>query len=101
MSMMSVLERVAKERERQDAKWGEQNHAPLKWSVILTEECGEVAKAALEVDHAAYISELVQVAAVAVAAVESALRGKQGRCGKVGCPCCAQLCDDTVPEVQP
>lgn len=70
----AALERIVQERARQDEKWGEQNHEPVVWSAILTEECGEVARAALEKDGAAYVKELVQVAAVAVAAIESIVR---------------------------
>lgn len=70
-----AIERIRRERQRQDEKWGEQNHGPDRWSLILTEEAGEVAKAALDRDHKAYIAELVQVAAVALAALECAARG--------------------------
>lgn len=59
------------ERTRQDTKWGEQNHKPLKWAAILAEEAGEVAKAALEGDGAEYRTELVQAAAVCLNAIES------------------------------
>ena len=43
----SILAEIVAERQKQDAKWGEQNHNPIEWSAILTEECGEVAKEAL------------------------------------------------------
>lgn len=68
---MSVLNEVAVERARQDVKWGEQNHAPQKWLVILGEEFGESCRGSCERDLAQYRKELIQVAAVAVAAVES------------------------------
>lgn len=77
----SVLKEVAAERASQEAKWGEQNHSPAEWLMILGEEVGEVNKAALEVhfkydkdsakDYKSYRAELIQVAAVAVAMVES------------------------------
>lgn len=93
---LGVLEDVARERDRQDAKWGEQNHADGSdqmvrgwtwqeigvewvvvahealgrnptWSAILVEEVGE----ALQTDNPAKLrAELIQVAAVAVAWVE-------------------------------
>jgi len=81
-----VLAHVARERSRQDAKWGPQNHSPVEWIAILTEEVGEAAKEAVEIHFAKqfpqhypddlermerYRAELVQVAAVAVAAIES------------------------------
>ena len=77
---------VEEERTRQDAKWGQQNHSPIEWIAILTEEVGEAAKEAVEMhfanafpEHytndaercARYRAELIQVAAVAVAMVES------------------------------
>lgn len=62
---------VLSERKRQDAKWGEQNHLAATWLVILGEEFGEVCQATLEMDWNKYREEMVQVAAVAVAAIES------------------------------
>lgn len=73
-----VFQLIRRERERQDAKWGVQNHVPLKWQAILAEECGEVAKAVLEDDDAGYLNELVQVAAVAVSAVQCCERNERG-----------------------
>lgn len=76
---IGILKEVAEERQRQDNKFGEQNHSPMHWMPILMEEVGEAAKAALDVhfeypnvsrDYAAYREELIQVAAVAVAAIE-------------------------------
>ena len=43
-----VLAHVAAERGRQDAKWGPQHHYPAEWFVILMEEVGEAAQAALD-----------------------------------------------------
>ena len=71
-----VLEEIFTERMAQDNKWGEQNHWPAVWCMILGEEVGEVNKAALEAwaqdkGYEEYRKELIQVAAVACAAVES------------------------------
>lgn len=44
--------------------------APIVKAAVLTEESGEVARAVLERDHANLRTELVQVAAVAVAWLE-------------------------------
>jgi len=66
-----LLANVRAERERQDTKWGEQNHHPFTWLVILLEEVGEAAKAALEGRPVEYHKETVQAAAVAIAALES------------------------------
>ncbi|MFA4945888.1 MAG: hypothetical protein WC789_14470 [Lentisphaeria bacterium] len=108
-----VIVDVLIERERQDAKWGVQRHAPAVWMLILGEEVGEAAedpfddvsvqavvspmadlvkacqrcREILEAGYGRtldangstmiaparvrYRAELVQVAAVAVAAIES------------------------------
>lgn len=78
-----ILGEILKEREAQDVKWGEQNHKPIEWVAILTEEVGEVSAEALELhfDHAGnslerYRAELVQVAAVALAMLECLERGE-------------------------
>lgn len=61
---------VLDERDRQDAKWGVQDHRPQAWIPILLEEVGEVARALNEGDLANYEEECIQVAAVAMAMVE-------------------------------
>lgn len=77
-----ALQSVVHERERQDAKWGQQNHEPQFWMGILMEEVGELAQAVNETvfdngaaerakgGYANMRAEAVQVAAVAVAFVE-------------------------------
>lgn len=75
--MMRALRAVRLERERQLQLWGEQDHNPAVWLAILTEEVGEVAKEIADgtlahpFNEAAYRTELIHVAAVAVAAVEA------------------------------
>lgn len=73
----TIFTDISTERDAQDAKWGNQFHSMPVWSAILTEECGEVAQAALEVafdgndDRLAHLrEELVQVAAVATHIIE-------------------------------
>ena len=66
---------VLAERERQEAKWGEQNHDPEIYLAILLEEVGEASECALHrrfggPEAANYREELVQVAAVALAMIE-------------------------------
>jgi len=78
MNTREILQKVANERIRQDTKWGVQNHGPFVWLAILLEEVGEAAKAALEGSSFKYQDELIEVAAVAVAAVESLNRGNIG-----------------------
>jgi NTP pyrophosphatase (non-canonical NTP hydrolase) len=72
-----ALRAVWQERKRQDEKWGEQNHSPEWYYLILAEEVGEVAQAILQTrfggEHGGWknvAKELVQVAAVAVAMLE-------------------------------
>jgi NTP pyrophosphatase (non-canonical NTP hydrolase) len=74
MHMMNqrVMSEVISERNRQDQRWGVQNHSDYKWLAILTEEVGEVARDALE-GRPVY-DELIQVAAVAIAWAEATLR---------------------------
>lgn len=89
-TLRDVLSEVEIERVRQDGLWGEQNHSPAVWLMILGEEVGEATEAALEAwandpslypksrDQwlGRYRAELIQVAAVAVAMVESLDRNK-------------------------
>lgn len=74
--MDDILQKIRDERARQDAKWGEQNHSDVWWHVILSEEFGEVPRAIFEGDEAGLDAELIQVAAVAVAWLESRRRRK-------------------------
>lgn len=68
---LSVAEGIQQERDRQNEKWGPQNHNPMKWLTILMEEVGEAAKEILEHRPLMYRAEMVQVAAVAQAMIES------------------------------
>ena len=79
-----VLKEITKERLAQEEKWGEQNHSDFKWMTILGEEYGEACEAALKSSietasgfHRLQLrTELVQVAAVAVAHIEAIDRRK-------------------------
>ena len=68
--------KVAEERERQDKKWGIQDHNPEYWLIIMMEEVGEVAQTlcgeSVELDKLE--GELIQVAAVCKAMWESGKR---------------------------
>lgn len=79
--MSDVLAEVAQERDRQDAKWGQQNHSPAGWLAVLVEEVGEAAQQIAQGwvepitggqrDYSANLRrELIQVAASAVAFIE-------------------------------
>tara|TARA_A100001037_G_scaffold79513_1_gene71522 strand:+ start:17249 stop:17485 length:237 start_codon:yes stop_codon:yes gene_type:complete len=77
MSLMEdILELIKDERGRQDEKWGEQNHEPLKWLAILGEEVGEANKAVLDKDMDNLKEELIQVSATALAFIECLERNK-------------------------
>lgn len=89
--MENVLKEVGAERVRQNEKWGEQNHHPIEWIAILTEEVGEAAKEIVDWNFANgaidvhkkpsdelqakrlsnYRTECIQIATVAVQMVES------------------------------
>ena len=71
-----VLDYIRVQRERLIAKYGDHRRDAGTWALILNEETGEVARAAMECnpsverDHQALYEELVQTAAVAVAWAE-------------------------------
>lgn len=78
-STQAVLADVSAERDRQRTLWGdERNYTPLQWFAVLGEEYGEVGKKVTQgfvppesdFDREGYRKELIQTAAVAVAAVE-------------------------------
>lgn len=73
----AVVIDIAEERERQDRKWGPQNHDDARWFLILAEEFGELAREVNEEVFrptserlATLRQELVQTAAVCVAWLE-------------------------------
>jgi hypothetical protein len=77
----SIIARIDVERNRQRGKWSghhdwgqgdcsSPNVKPMTKIAVLTEEVGEVARAALDRNDADLIDELVQVAAVAIAWLE-------------------------------
>ncbi len=76
MKKEDIVKLILLERNKQDIKWGEQNHDIYKWLAILGEEVGEVNKAALEDQYDEVVDELVQIAAVAVAMIESLDRNR-------------------------
>lgn len=70
---------VILERMRQDQKWGEQNHSPEKWLMILAEEIGEFSRAHMNKNKANIRPELVQVVAVGLVMLECCDRNGWGR----------------------
>ena len=77
MKKEDIVQLILSERNKQDIKWGEQNHDIYKWLAILGEEVGEVNKAALEDQYDEVIDELIQIAAVSVAMIESLDRNRK------------------------
>lgn len=74
-AVVGVLLEIRRERIKQDAKWGEQNHHPFTYLAVLGEEVGEANQAALQSVYGGkawpdYRKGLVHVAAVAVAMIE-------------------------------
>ena len=77
----NAWELINQERDRQNAKWGVQNHDDYRWLAILSEEIGELAEAMLHTEFGGHASgmertELVHVAAVAVQWLECMERRK-------------------------
>ena len=70
-----VLKAIEKERDRQDTKWGVQDHTDEWWLAILMEEVGELAEAILHAEFGGnkdknIHKEAVQCAAVCIAMLE-------------------------------
>ena len=82
MTGEEILTAIQDERDRQSQLWNREhgwgygdcssiNLPAITKCAVLNEECGEVARAVLDRDNDALRRELVQVAAVAVAWLES------------------------------
>ena len=82
MNRSDIYAAIDAERERQADKWGgahDWGHgdcsspavADIVKTVVLSEECGEAARAVLDTDIDQLRTELIQVAAVAVAWLEA------------------------------
>ena len=57
---------IEKECERQDKKWGDQQHSTPMWNMIFGEEHGEMCEAYMNGDRDQFLSELVQCAALLI-----------------------------------
>lgn len=78
-SRARIYEAIDRERDAQDRKWGSQRkQSPFNWVAILTEEVGETAEATLKGTEEHLLSELVQVAAVAVCWLEALAEEVEG-----------------------
>jgi hypothetical protein len=117
--MNNILKEIQQERKNQDNIWGVQNHKPIEWVGILTEEVGEASReavnhhfqngldklkkeggreimiASIQEDRLKrYREEMIQVAAVAVAMVESLDRNEL----KIVKDKCLQKCESCEKE---
>lgn len=86
----AIWQMILAERDRQDEKHGAmpRNFKPDVYLAVLVEEVGEVARALKKKDGLNYEEELIQVVAVAVAALEDyfegeALKDLGGVCGEI------------------
>lgn len=70
MKQIDISDEILEERDRQDQKWGEQNHNMGFWLAILMEEVGEAAKSLLQNKPEEFRKEIVQCGAVCVAILE-------------------------------
>lgn len=98
--MDKIFDQIRKEKAKQNQRWGEQNHNPVEWIAILTEEVGEAARMAVDLHFKnpvlslagdlkspnsenqhyrmeEYRKELIQSAAVIVQAIECLDRNGQ------------------------
>ena len=72
LTRAKVLEQVLAERELQDLKWWDQTfNSDDHWTVILTEELGEVAREVYEKNESDMYEEIIQCAAVCFAWAEA------------------------------
>lgn len=71
-----VLEMVRAEREDQSVKWGPSCHEPAMWLAILGRQIGHFSGMVLNDDAIQQVEELIQIAAVAVAAAEDLIYGQ-------------------------
>lgn len=80
----AILQKIATERRRTVTKFGVQDRTPGEWLCILMEEVGEASQVIVEIDvlktnkftKKDYETELIQVAAVVVNALENLNRNK-------------------------
>lgn len=70
--LRDIYSEIQEERCNQDKRFGKQPRSlrPPVYLAVLTEELGEVARAIIDGDSENYRTELIQLAAVAVAAIE-------------------------------
>ena len=69
-----ITEQFLSERESQENTWGEQiHHSDEHWTVILTEEVGEVAREVYEQNEPKLYIEIIQACAVYFAWAEAIL----------------------------
>jgi len=85
MTREEIFEAINAERDRQDAKFGEQNHRMDMWMCIIGEEYGEAQECVVRLlggeggkTWSDFEKEMIQTIAVSVSALESYYRQKAG-----------------------
>lgn len=80
-----IIEEVVEERIAQNTKWGGPIHDDANtindWVATLARHCGLAASDAREIDAVRFRKQMIRVAALAIAAVESADRQKRNNKG--------------------
>ncbi len=69
-----IIDAILAERQRQDVLWGITDHDPERWLLFLVEELGEVSRAIQDGTFEDYCTELTQLAALCISAMECATR---------------------------
>ncbi|MEZ5934858.1 MAG: hypothetical protein R3F54_23570 [Alphaproteobacteria bacterium] len=74
--MDRILEEIRRERDRQDEKYGgpdhDDSHYPGDWCLILSKYLGRAAAETIDAEpDAAFRDNMIKIAAVAVAAIQS------------------------------
>ena len=82
--IQKTIYEINNEMERQDEKWGQQEHSDEYWLAILGEEFGEVSKAIVEGKAQEIKKELLHVSAVAIQWLDCIARNaaeeSEGKC---------------------
>lgn len=75
MGLDTIIAKVLNERIAQDQQWGgpdhDDTHTPTDWVAILSRHVGLSAMDAGQIDPAIWRRQMIRVAAVAIAALES------------------------------
>lgn len=72
---LNILSEIARERKAQDAKHGgpenDDHHSTEDWALFLAHHLGQTVRAIVDGNEAGYRQELIEMAALSVAAIEA------------------------------